>query len=692
MQRARRQNVRRSISLVGVAWLILIGWAASAAVAEAGTATGSSQSQALPLSEVVLYTSGVGYFQRDGTVDGRGYVELRFKTDRINDLLKSLIVQDLDGGQIAAVTYESRDPITKTLKTFSVDLTSNLSLGDLLTRIRGEQIEVATPSLLRGVIVGVEKKKEQVGGKEVVEVEYLNLMAADGLRSIPLAQIQRVQIVSEQLKAELQQALEVLASSHDTQKKGVRLEFDGQGRRRVRVAYIDEAPVWKTSYRLALSEAAKPFLQGWAIVENTTDDDWENVRLSLISGRPISFTMDLYEPLYIKRPVVVSELYEALRPPVYDQDMGGERDKALAELKAEVPAPSRAPEVQAMRKSAPMASAPPAVRLQQGVTAAAQTADAGELFQYIIKAPLTLPRQKSALIPIVNGEIEGTKLSIYNSRVNARYPLNGFRLKNSTALHLLQGPITVFDGGIYAGDARIADLPPGQERLISYALDLKTEVETQAPAEQAEVVAAVLRKGTLLVTRKAVEEKIYNLANRDAKRKTVLIEHPFRADWTLAAPTAAAERTRDLYRFLVPVEAGGKAQLRVREERQIKQTVVLTDSASAFAIYLEEKQVSAKVKDALKRLIALRDQVDQTATQRSNLEQRIKEISAEQGRIRDNMGKLAQNSELYARYVTKLGQQETEIETLRKEIQAKKTTEDGQRRALNDYLMGLEID
>ena len=140
------------------------------------------------------------------------------------------------------------------------------------------------------------------------------------------------------------------------------------------------------------------------------------------------------------------------------------------------------------------------------------------------------------------------------------------------------------------------------------------------------------------------------------------------------------------------MEAGGKAQLRVREERQIKQTVVLTDSASAFAIYLEEKQVSAKVKDALKRLIALRDQVDQTATQRSNLEQRIKEISAEQGRIRENMGKLAQNSELYARYVTKLGQQETEIEALRKEIQAKKTAEDGQRRALNDYLMGLEID
>ncbi|HSB80542.1 MAG TPA: hypothetical protein VLM91_17310 [Candidatus Methylomirabilis sp.] len=685
----------RARSQLGVALIVFVGWAASVAVAEAGTTAGASQQGALPLSEVVLYTSGVGYFQRNGVVDGRSRVELRFKTERVNDLLKSLVVQDLDGGQISAVTYDSRDPITKTLKTFSVDLTRNLSLGDLLERIRGEEIEVTTPNPLRGVILGVEKKKERVGDKEVVEAEYLNLLTADGLRSVSLTQVRRVQIVSQQLRAELQQALGVLASGHDAQKKTVQLEFDGEGRRRVRVAYIDEAPVWKTSYRLALSDTQRPFLQGWAIVENTTDDDWENVRLSLISGRPISFTMDLYEPLYVKRPVVVSELYEALRPQVYDQTLGEARQLAAPRATAVMPAAPGAagPMARYVPPAAAMAPAPSAVPLHQGVTSAAQAAAAGELFQYTIKAPLTLARLKSAMIPIVNEEVEGAKVSIYNQRVNDRYPLSGFRLKNSSALHLLQGPITVFDAGIYAGDARIADLPTGQERLISYALDLKTEVEAQSPAAQDNVVTAALRKGTLTVTRKSVADLTYTVVNRDTKRKTVLIEHPFRADWTLVAPAAVTERTRDVYRFTVPVEANGKAQLHVREERLDKEIVGLSGSSPVdVGIYLESKQVSAKVKDALKRMIALRDRLDRTGTQRSGREQRIREISEEQGRIRENMAKLAQNSELYTRYVGKLDQQETEIEGIRKEVEALKAAEVQQRRELTDYLLGLEIE
>jgi hypothetical protein len=685
----RRCAVRRAICLLGAALIVLVGWAASPGIVGAGTVAGASSQQTLPLSEVVLYTSGVGYFQRNGSVDGRGYVELKFKEDRINDLLKSLVVQDLDGGQVSAVTYDSRDPITKTLKTFSVDLTTDLSLGALLGRIRGEQIEVATPSLLRGVILGVEKKQEKAGDKDVVDVEYVNLVTADGLRSLPLAQIQRVQILNEQLKTELRQALDVLASSHDTQKKTVRLEFDGQGRRRVRVAYIDEAPIWKTSYRLALSDTKRSFLQGWAIVENTSDDDWENVRLSLISGRPISFTMDLYTPLYVKRPVVVSELYESLRPQVYDQAMGGVQEKSRAE--ALPPRAMTAPAAPA--PSVVMRAAAPEVQLQQGVTSAAQAAGAGELFQYVIKAPLTLARLKSAMIPIVNEEVEGVKLSIYNQRVDARHPLNGFRLKNSTALHLLQGPITVFDGGIYAGDARIGDLPPGQERLISYALDLKTEVEPLASPGQEDLVAAALSKGTLIVTRKAVEEKTYNLVNRDEKRKTVIIEHPFRSDWKLVEPAEVAERTRDLYRFTVPIDAGGKAQVRVREERQTRQIVRLSDSKpDVITFYLEAKQVSPKVKDALKRVIGLRDRLDLTTTKRAGLEQRIKEITEEQGRIRENMARLAQNSELYGRYTAKLNQQETEIESLRTEIQTQRSAEEKQRQELNDYLLSLEIE
>src|SRR5437773_297360 len=422
----------------------------------------------LPLSEVVLYSSGVGYFQRDGSIDGRGHMELRFKVDNINDLLKSMVVQDFDGGRVAAVTYDSRDPITKTLQGFAVDLTTHPSLGALLGQIRGESIEVAAPNPVRGVILGVEQKQERVGDDRVVEVEYLNLLAQDGLRSLPLSQVQRIQIANEHLDAELRQALAVLASGHDTQKKTVALEFDGEGSRHVRLAYIIETPIWKTSYRLVLSDSEQPFLQGWAIVENTTDEDWQNVRLSLISGRPLSFTMDMYEPLYVQRPVVVPDLYASLKPQVYGEAMEGREKKPAVALRGGSISETRTAmrgdlayadeKAEASRNRAVAASPPPELELQQGVTSVAQATELGEVFQYAIATPVSLARQKSALLPIVNQAVEGTKLSIYNERVHAKHPLNGLRLKNSTALHLMQGPITVFDGGAYAGDARIDDL------------------------------------------------------------------------------------------------------------------------------------------------------------------------------------------------------------------------------------------
>ena len=662
----------------------------------------------LPLTNIVLYASGVGYFQRDGRIDGHGQVALRFKVDTVNDLLKSMTVQDFDGGQVSTITYDSRDPITRTLKSFAIDLTDNAGLGNLLWQMRGERVEVTTPNLVQGVIMGVETKKERVGDKDVVEVEYLNLLTDKGVRSIPLPQVQQLRVTNEQLNAELRQALAVLATSHDTQKKTVTLDLSGQGNRRVRVGYIMETPVWKTSYRLVLSDTEAPFLQGWALVENTTDEDWQDVRLSLIAGRPISFTMDMYEPLYAQRPVVVPEVYAALRPQTYGQAMEapGEtlRESRLQEegrmaQKREAPgAAAEAPAAPAPRargmlaEPKPAAPAPPPLALEQGVAAAAQATELGEFFEYTISTPVSLARQKSAMLPIVNEAVEGAKVSIYNQRVHAKHPLYGFRLRNATALHLSQGPMTVFDGGVYAGDARLEDLPPGQERLLSYAMDLKTEVEPVSEPEQRELVTVSLRKGTLFTTHKAIAEKTYNIRNRDQKPRLVLIEHPFRADWQLASPSTATERTREVYRFAVTADPGPGTRLRVREEKPLQQSVALSDAGpDVLTYYMHATQVSDKVKQALQRVSTLRDKLDQTVQQRHRFEQQIQEISQEQARMRENMGRLAQNSELYNRYVRKLDQQETEIDKSRKDIETLKGTEEQQRKELNDYLMGLDI-
>jgi len=317
----------------------------------------------------------------------------------------------------------------------------------------------------------------------------------------------------------------------------------------------------------------------------------------------------------------------------------------------------------------------------------------GELFQYKIDVPVTLGRQKSAMLPIVNAAVEGEKVSIYNQSVQPKFPLNGLRLKNTSGLHLMQGPITVFDDSAYAGDARIEDLPPGDERLISYAIDLSTEVESRQIAGTQDLLKVKLFKGTLISIHKAREQWTYSAKSKADKKRTLLIEHPFRSDWTLVTPEKSAERTPQVYRFRIELDPRKTAKLDVVEERQYSQTVALTNlNSDAILYYTREHAVSQKVKDALVKVMQMRENVDTTARQRASLEQRINEITQEQGRIRENMRTIPQNSELYNRYLKKFETQETEIEKLRSDLTTARADEEKQQKSLDQFLLALDVE
>lgn len=663
----------------------------------------AEEGPALPLSKIVLYSSGVGYFQHDGSLNNRAQLDLRFNVSQINDLLKSLVVQDFGGGKVSTITYGSQDPVTKTLGSFGVNLNGNPTLGQILTQVRGEPVEVTAPNPIAGTLLGVEKKTESVGEgsqRRVVEQEYLTLLTEDGLRSLSLANVQRIKLTNPVLNAELHQALAALAANHDAQKKTVSIAFDGTGNRRARVAYLTETPVWKTTYRLVLDEDKSPYLQGWAIVENQTPQDWRNVTLSLVSGRPISFTMDLYQPLYNPRPVVQPELYANLKPQTYGDAMDelkavASPSPARSDMKKERLLGKMAQGFASEQANAPAATAAHEMemgRLEEGVVSMAMAEDKGELFEYRIEQPVSLAKHTSALLPIIGQTLQGQKVSLYNQTVNAKHPLNGYRMKNTSALHLMQGPITLFDSGTYAGDARIEDLPPGQDRLISYALDLKTEVEPKLDGGTQELATVSLKKGTMLISRRLIEDRTYLVKNRDAKTKTVLIEQPYRAEWKLVEPKEPTERTRDLYRFSVAVDPGKTATLRVKETLPIQESILLMESGiDQIAYYQQAKEVSPKVKEALQRVVSLRSKLDDTLAQRTRLDQRTAEITAEHARIRENMQRLQQNSDLYTRYVKKLDQQETELEKLRKEIESLKNTEEEHRRELQNYVLNLDV-
>jgi hypothetical protein len=650
---------------------------------------------ALPLSRVVLFSSGVGYFQRDGQVEGNASVELSFRAADVNDLLKSLVLRDFDGGQVSGVTYASRDPLTRTLRSFAIDLTGNPDLAGILSQARGEALEVVSSETIRGTLVGLETKKTK---EEVTEV-YLNLLTDRGLRSIALSQTQEVRFLNAQLDKELRSALALLAQSHSQDRKRVVLAFSGKGRRRVQVGYLLETPVWKTSYRMVLGAEQSHFLQGWAIVENTTDQDWRFVKLSLVSGRPVSFIMDLYQPLYLQRPLVQPELYANLRPQKYEEDLTAPPAPApMAKAAEAAPSRSRAPMAESLREvggpEEELAAEP--MDLRQGVSAAAQAGEAGSFFQYSISFPVSLQRQESAMLPIVGQEVEGRRFSIYNERVHPKHPMHGLKLKNNTGLTLMGGPITLFEAGTYAGDAQIDTLPAGAERLISFALDLETEVSPVARSQPDQLVAVRISRGTLVSTVTLRREKTYTVKVSGAKPREVLVEHLLSPDWELVAPKQPEERTRDLYRFLVKatptVSAPAVQTLLVAEERKVDQSVAVTNlSDQQIAIYMKAPVVSARVKEALNGLAKRKAELADTLRQRQEQERKAQSIRGEQGRIRQNMDSLSRDSALYKRYVAQLDSQENELAAILPEIDRLAKKELDQRKALDDYILSMDV-
>jgi hypothetical protein len=678
---------------------------AGLAYAAGAVAQETPAAQALPVARVVLFSSGVGYFQRDGEVDGDAQVELKFNVDDINDLLKSMVVQDFGGGNISTVTYGSQDPITRTLQTFSIDLTANPTLAQLLNQVRGEQVEIEAASEISGTILGVEPRRQPAGKDQAIDVDYLNLLTAKGLQSVPLASVTRIRLVNERLDAELRQALAVLALAHAADKKSVSLAFRGQGRRGVSVGYIQEAPIWKTSYRLVLDDERPPLLQGWAIVENTTEEDWNDVHLTLVSGRPISFVMNLYQPLYVPRPVVEPELFASLRPQTYGQDLEAAEEE-FAKAAADDARMAGARRARQQEPGAPGGAGFGALGdrdkaaeydslaelVTSTVTPDAYSEEVGELFQYAIGTPVDLPRQQSAMLAIVNGSVEGSKVSIYNPAMHAKHPLNGLELTNTTGLHLMQGPITVFDGGAYAGDAQIEDLPPGTRRLISYALDLDTEVALAPKSEPEQLTRVWIARGTLHSTRKFVRSQTYTVKNSGSEAKRVLIEYPHEANWKLTAPAEPTETTRDLYRFAVSAEPGVPAELVVAEESMAEQQVAITNlDDGTIQFYISAKVVSQEVKDALAEVLRRKTAIGQAAAEQQRLEAQIAAIGQEQARIRENMAQLDRNSELYNRYVKKFSEQEDQIETIQAQVAELRTDLAGQQRELDEYLAGLDL-
>ena len=587
------------LAVAGFAFPLAMTTAALAQGRAPMTSSAAKESAAdrVPIRKITLYRSGVGYFERSGRITGDAEIQLRFNTDQINDILKSMVLLDKGGGRIDAVSYGSKEALARRLASFGVDISGNPSIPDLLTQLRGAAIRVSGGEQTQGVILGIEHRTVPGGKDDALRTEpYLNLVTPAGLRSIAISGISSFEILDKELADELNKALAALAEYRADRTKTVDLRFSGEGvrdaaEREVVVAYIHEMPVWKPSYRLILpdepagasspSGATRPAtaaIQGWAIVENNTDQDWHEVRLALVSGRPVSFRMDLYEPLYVFRPLIPVPTIPGVAPRAYQGGMDG----IFAEM---AESEQGVPERQSMKRglSAPGAPAPSSATkmgraagfagdyagisvddmASYAARAQAAVGEVGEVFQYELEAPVTIERQRSAMIPILTASISGRRVSIFNLQDGSEHPMRGVEITNDSDLQLLPGPIAVFDGAsgaegktAYAGDAQIGHIGQGDKRLLAYAVDLDVQVLSES-ASDSNITRLRIVEGSFELTVKMQQRTSYTFKNADEKRsRTVVVEHTRLGGWELVRPEKPSEITASLYRFELPVAAG----------------------------------------------------------------------------------------------------------------------------------------
>ncbi|MCL2139984.1 MAG: DUF4139 domain-containing protein, partial [Treponema sp.] len=255
----------------------------SSVVAQTGREDGiGMQLIKLPITKISILSSGLAYYEHSGTVNGPAVIELPFKASAINDALKSLIVNDSATAN-PSVLYQSEQTLIQTLRSLKIDLSGNPDMAAVLRGLRGAEIELTVQSQKEsGRIVGVEFRAVS----DDVQEAWLSLNTGQGIKMFNFKDINSIVFKDPQLASDLNRALDLIASSRNTDLRNLSVRLPGNGSRNVTISYVIPAPVWKVSYRLDFgSDAnAKPLLQGWAIVDNDSDFDWSSVRLSLIAG------------------------------------------------------------------------------------------------------------------------------------------------------------------------------------------------------------------------------------------------------------------------------------------------------------------------------------------------------------------------------------------------------------------------
>ena len=667
---------------------------------------------ALPLQRVILYKDGIGYFERSAQVDGSENLHIDFTTGQLNDVLASLTATDSGGGHIASVRFNSIAPLSERLRALHLPLGVQTTQRQFLNALRGTRVVVQSGSAsVTGKVLSVESVKKSVGAVYQTESVLLLSIITDvgDLRSFELDPGVSVQIADRTLRDEVAQYLKLIGSERDANVRRMTISDEGSGARTLTVSYISEVPVWKSTYRILVpsNSREKPLIQGWAVVDNTLGEDWKNVRLSLVSGAPQSFVENLALPYYLRRPVMALPHSALLTPQTHEEALmpsagpgyGGGIGRGVGGVVGGVPG-GRAGGVLGGIIGGVTGGPPPLQRpFAQSVVVGGQVEaqatgrELGELFEYNIKNRVSIGRNQSALVPILQARLDAEKVTLWNAHDSV--PLRALDLSNTTGLALDAGTFDVVDDGAFAGEGLFDTIGPGEKRLISYAADPAVQVTTKESLPHELVTRVRIAKGLMITTREIRDNRTYRISDSDSKPRVVLIESPVREGWKLAAGLKPNETTADFYRFKVNVKPRESSMLEVEEVHPETGRIDLTNlTSNQVELLAQQVRVTPAMEAAFQKILERKNALAAIDGQIRACQQDVANISRDQDRIRENMRVLKGGSEekqLLDRYVDELNAQEDRLSALQSQISALVARRDQASARLNQTLEGITL-
>jgi hypothetical protein len=546
-------------SKVAVLCLLLVAF--SSGQSSTPPANQADSAARLPVTRVILYKNGVGYFEHAGHVRGSQDVNVDFTTAQLNDVLKSLTVLDLGKGRITGVSYNSNAPLAKRLGSLHLPVGDNPTTAQFLDALRGARLEVKSGSeSATGRLLSIDEREILIKGDQKITVDQISIVSDSGdVRIFDMTPGTGVRVAEKEVNEEVGKYLGLVASTRDQDLRRMTISTAGDGERDLLVSYISEVPVWKSTYRIVIPNDGKPLLQGWAIVDNTVGEDWRNVELALVAGAPQSFVQELSQPYYTRRPVVPLPENAMLSPQTHEATMeenenarvagdatvvngvpgvvggvaGASHDRLESFAKLQQPqritgggagagygsgsgggiggGVSHGTGIERFRMGADSAVAADSL---ESATTTAQTHDLGDLFEYKLKDRVTIRKNQSALVPILQSRIDAEKVSVWNPSESS--VLRALWVNNTSDLTLDGGSFNVLEGEAFAGEGLMDPIKPGEKRILSYAADLGVLVDAKQKAENQHVTKVIIAHGTMTQMTQERQENTYTIRNRDA--------------------------------------------------------------------------------------------------------------------------------------------------------------------------------